>query len=202
MAQVVFQNRTIVIGYKGNVHSKWNNKRKRPATYNIGDFHYFVVAEMRPVYPQEGKIWHPCMPDPDGTITLVFNYGRKISSLNKVVQPRWFYCPDQWMIVQDKEHPVPDELWQEAVDIAKELLLSFLVSLIAHQIYWREQEVVEPRERKRLTVGEVLDEYGERAQAQLARDRAAGIPGWSKQDGYDEFFAKYAELPEHSSGEC
>lgn len=193
-SQLVFQNRQIVIGYKGNEHGKWNNKRKRPATYDIGDYHYFLVADMHAVYPVAGRVWHPCMPDPEGTTTLVFNYGRKVTSLTKAVQPRWFYCPDQWEIVMDPKHPVPDEHWQEAKDIAKELLLSFLISLIAHQMYWYEEQVKDPRDRRRLTVGEVLDEYGDIAKAQLARDRAAGIPGWSEQDGCDDFFADCSEL--------
>lgn len=193
-SQIIFQDRKVVIGFKGNEHGKWNNKRRRPATYDIGDFHYFVTAQAKPVYPMPGKIWHPIMPDPEGTVTLVFNYGRKITSLNKTVLPRWFYCPNQWEMVMDSTHPVPAELWEEAIDIAFELLLGFLISLIAHQMYWREEQIKEPSTRRRLTVGEVLDQYGDTAKLELARDRKVGMPGWSEQDGCDDFFADCPEL--------
>lgn len=189
MNKLLFRNRQVIIGFRDNAYGRYNNKRKRPVTYQVSDFHFYFVAEMRPT---RGNIWYPCMPDPDGTTTPVNFVGRNIpTSLAKAIMPKSFFCPAQWIMDQEPENPVPEVLWDEAVGIAKELLIRFAISLIAHQMYWIDMSRVEPALRKRLNVGGVLDQYGYDAREKLTHDRAIGIPGWSEPDGCDKIFESF-----------
>ena len=200
MAAVFFRNRRVVIGYKGNTYAKndpYRRKFNRAIVLATNPFHFYFVAETRMA---SSPNWYDSVPDPEGTTTLIKYSTRNVMSLIKTMHARHFYCPSQWSYHMDSRYPVPYELWIEAVEQAKECLLRFLISFMAHRMYWGEMAKIKNPELRlqNYDAPKVLEVYGPLAMQYLIADRAIGIEGWCTDDGCDSIISKFKkEVIEH-----